>query len=401
MAELILTIVTALIFVTCVRMVRDFKSLRKHKCQSQVNKSISSEEFRCKAEVVEVESEDGTLPAFDVKIRGRVNVPTDMHDTDVQVLLADVTEGNTQAVLCSVRQWQMEDSPAFCFISHNGKIRQQACTLSDWIQIATIRSDYLKFPRQGRRKLEFVTSVISREGGGELACANCIIEYQNSQVGYIDTKESNEQSETLSLQLAVALSLRCGGLDESTETVISRWADKHVERVTNSAEKEIMKARLKTAMQKAINISDIEDENAIDGLCQKLSAYCAIMDRYGAMKLCLEVVGARGAASKEITFLLSHIADLLDIDKEKFHSMAQKLLPLSKNNEASNVEFILGITPDMSVETIRQQLNQEYQKWNARVTHPDAVIQTQADQMLKLIAEARSKYVEQTCSGGS
>jgi hypothetical protein len=400
MAELILAIVIVLICVTCARMVCDFKSLRRHVGESPVNKSISSEDFRCKAEVVEVESDEGPVAAFNVKIRGRVDVPTDMHDTDVQVLLADVTEDNTRAVLCSVRQWQMEDSPAFCFISHNGKIRQQACTLSDWVQIAMVRSDYLKFPRQGRRKLEFVISVISHEGGGELACADCIIEYENSQVGYIDAMESNEQSETLSLQLAVALALRCGGPNETTEAVISRWADRRVERVTNSAEKETMKGRLKTAMQKAINNSGIEDKSAIDRLCRELSAHCAIMERYGAMKLCLEVVGIRGAASNEITALLSHIADLLDVDKEKFRSMVQKLLPLS-TQEASNVEFILGITPDMSAETTRQQLNQEYQKWNARVTHPDPAIQAQADQMLQLIAEARSKYVEQTSSSGA
>jgi len=38
-------------------------------------------------------------------------------------------------------------------------------------------------------------------------------------------------------------------------------------------------------------------------------------------------------------------------------------------------------------------LNKEYAKWNARVTNTDPQVRTQADQMLGLIAEARSQYV--------
>ena len=399
MAELVLSIVTVLICVTCARMVRDFKKFRNQGDDSTVITSAKSEEFLCKTEVIQADGEEGPVPAFCIKIRGRVEVPTDMHDTDVQILLADVTEENAQAVLCSVRQWQMEDSPAFCFMNHNGKIRQEACTLSDWVQIAMVRTDFLKFPRCGLRKLEFVTSVISRENGSELACADCIIEYNNSQVGYIDTKESNEQSETLSFQLARTVALRCGGFDETTESVIVRWIDRRVERVSNNTERETMKERLMTALQDAVNTRDLEDAADIGWLCQELSAHCAIMERYGAMKLCLEVAGIHGAANEEVTSVLSQIAEWLDIDKEKFRSMAQKLLELN-TQDASNVEFLLGITSDMSADATRQQLNDEYQKWNARVTHPDPEIQAQADKMLQLIAEARNKYVE-TFSGSA
>jgi hypothetical protein len=46
----------------------------------------------------------------------------------------------------------------------------------------------------------------------------------------------------------------------------------------------------------------------------------------------------------------------------------------------------------MSREKVRQHLNKEYSKWNSRVTNSDPDIQNQADQMLSLIAEARSHY---------
>jgi hypothetical protein len=41
-------------------------------------------------------------------------------------------------------------------------------------------------------------------------------------------------------------------------------------------------------------------------------------------------------------------------------------------------------------------LNKEYSKWNSRVTNADPDIQTQADQMLTLIAEAKSQYTTNT-----
>jgi preprotein translocase subunit Sec63 len=61
-------------------------------------------------------------------------------------------------------------------------------------------------------------------------------------------------------------------------------------------------------------------------------------------------------------------------------------------HEVRDMETILGISSDMSKEKVRKHLNKEYSKWNSRVTNADPDIQSQADQMLKLIAEARSQY---------
>jgi hypothetical protein len=58
-----------------------------------------------------------------------------------------------------------------------------------------------------------------------------------------------------------------------------------------------------------------------------------------------------------------------------------------------DIETILGVTSEMSKEKARRCLNKEYSKWSARVTNTDPEIQSQADQMLKLIAEARSNYI--------
>ncbi len=46
----------------------------------------------------------------------------------------------------------------------------------------------------------------------------------------------------------------------------------------------------------------------------------------------------------------------------------------------------------------KNRLRDEYQKWNARVNHPDGDVQAQADQMLALIAEATDSLLQETAS---
>jgi len=56
-------------------------------------------------------------------------------------------------------------------------------------------------------------------------------------------------------------------------------------------------------------------------------------------------------------------------------------------------EMILGVTEAMDKEETRHQLNREYAKWSSRVISSDPAIRKQADQMLNLIADARTQFV--------
>jgi hypothetical protein len=104
------------------------------------------------------------------------------------------------------------------------------------------------------------------------------------------------------------------------------------------------------------------------------------------------VAQANGSVTKEELTVLKELANWLDIDTNKFREMVEKVLPVDMH-EVLDVETILGVTSDMNKEKARRHLNKEYSKWSARVTSSDPEIQSQADQMLKLIAEARSQYV--------
>jgi hypothetical protein len=54
--------------------------------------------------------------------------------------------------------------------------------------------------------------------------------------------------------------------------------------------------------------------------------------------------------------------------------------------------MILGVTPGMSQEEARIQLNREYAKWSRGSSAP-TLDPRQADKMLKLLGQARTQYV--------
>jgi len=111
-----------------------------------------------------------------------------------------------------------------------------------------------------------------------------------------------------------------------------------------------------------------------------------------ALYVCLRVAQANGSVAAEEMAVLKDLASWLEVDAEKFRTMAEKVLPVDMH-EIMDINDLLGITSDMSKEKTRKHLNREYSKWNSRVTSANPEIQTQADQMLKLIAEARGQYV--------
>lgn len=308
--------------------------------------------FACKVQLQSESSDGNTGGAFAVMIRGAVRVPTVMHETDVQILIADVTAGadSPQPVLCAAKEWQLDDSPAFCYRACNGKIPDTDFVISDWLGVATIPIDLLQFPAKGDRKLQFVTTLTSHGTSNELASASVSLDYRNDNLGYADAEENAERTQTLTLQLAAAV---CTGRNGQ--------------------------------------------EADIDAICSEMVSIATIVDIYDAMKLCLQSVADAGTTRRDQTRLISRIAAALGVDERKFRALSQKILPLSMHEE-KDLEFILGITADMTTEEGRNRLRDEYQKWNARVNHPDGNVQAQADQMLTLIAEATDRLLQETAS---
>ena len=106
----------------------------------------------------------------------------------------------------------------------------------------------------------------------------------------------------------------------------------------------------------------------------------------------MNVAKANGSVVAEELAALKNLASWLEVDADRFRAMMEKTLPVSMH-QIKDEEVILGVTSDMSEKETLQRLNKEYCKWNSRVTSSDPQVQAQADQMLKLIAEARAEYI--------
>jgi tellurite resistance protein len=323
-----------------------------------------------------------------VEICGTINAPGNMHHLSVRISITDITSKELPVQSC-VAKWQMEESPVFCYSSDLGKISSAKTTLSGWITAAQIKLDWLRFPRRGRRNLRFTTSILSCEGGDELARAACTFTYDNSAFGYIDLQENIQRVKTLTVALGFAVSACDNKLYNCEVELIKNWA-----RINIGASQASRKAARK--LEKALNkiLAFCLNGNKIDAykICKELVELVPVAERYDILDLCLHVAQAKGVATEEELFFLRKLASWLEVDADKFSSMIEKILPVNINEIKDAVVF-LGITPDMSKEQTRRYLNKAYRKWNARVTNFDPKIQAQADCMLKFIAEARRAHV--------
>jgi tellurite resistance protein len=361
---------------------------------SQINEPSElpdPEAFNCRVKLTRQKEADCAFDAFTVQIGGIIRTPSDMHYTTLHILLTDVTDEayDAKPVHSRLKQWQSQDSSTFCYSADLGKIPKQVTTLSDWTSVAQLHIDWLMFPHKGKRNLQCTTSILSQRNGHVLACAKCSFNYDNQDFGYIDLQKNVQRTKNLAVALAFAVSAADRKLYDCEVEIIKSWARNNLD-FAQASDKDRRK------FEKALNktVAFFSNGNQLDAykICKEIVEIVPLAERYDILDLCLHVVQANGVAAAEEMDLIKNFAEWLEVDMNRFRDMVEKILPVGMH-EARDQEVILGVSADMSKEKTRQQLNKEYNKWNSRVTNPDPEIQNQADQMLKLIAEARSEYV--------
>lgn len=345
--------------------------------------------------MTEVEDGDSAWQAFGLEICGTIHAPGEMRRATMVISVSDVTGGvGAEPVLAANSRTaspSRADAPEFRHIAELGRLPSQVTRLENWTAVARLRTDGQLLPRQGKRTLEFRTSIVSAEGGNELAGSRCKLVYENPAPGYLDLEENAERARVLTVALAFAVSAADNRLYDSEVELIKRWAR---ENVLDGAESDSVQscARLEQALSNTIAFFTEGNKLDTSRLCTELVEIAAIGQRYEVLDLCLRVAAANGSVTAEEMAMVKDLASQLEIDSAKFRTMIEKILPVGMH-KVMGVDDILGISGDMSSEKTRLHLNREYSKWNSRVTNTDPEIQAKADQMLKLIAEARGRYV--------
>ena len=349
--------------------------------------------LNCRVRLTKLKDQDRVVDAFNVDICGSIHTSMAARQAALKVSVLDVTDEFPMAVQTQIRQGAAAGGPVMSPFYHKadlGKLPHQVTILSDWTSVTQLRLDKLLFPRRGGRTLQFDASVLSAETGQELALARCRFVYENPSFGYMDLQENAERTKVLAVALAFAVSAADGDLHDCEIDLIKNWArDNILDSPEEASDQDI--PRLDKALNKTIAFFRAGNRLDSCGICTELAAIAPIAQRYDILELCLYVARATGSVAAAELAILKDLATWLEVDLERFRVMMQKVLPIGMH-QVKDMETVLGISSDMDKEKVRRHLNKEYSKWNSRVTNADPGIQSQADQMLRLIAEARSRY---------
>lgn len=332
---------------------------------------------------------DETQPArqdqfFRVQIAGRIPTEQEQTDTVVQIEILDVTGGasDVQPVLSADENYREAEKAEFYLIRHNGVVPDKNAVLAHRVTVAQFPCHILRFACRGRRKLQFRATVMEAASGKKLATARKIFEYVYCSDGYREVHGRRLEV----MRACVELSAIVLGPAGCSEDIKGRW----VEWIQEKAE---MFIPVDEAVETVEAVGNRTETLTMQHSSDIILAYGKNTDRFCAIELALQAAAFGGVVSRDNLEKLSQAAQLLDIQRDRFLSMAQKLL-LSLSCQIEDPSQLLGITPGMNEDDFRKRLNEEYRKWNARVTHPDAQIRTRADRILTLIAEIRSQRLQ-------
>lgn len=345
---------------------------------------LSRFKFTCRVTVVS----NNEAPAAEsegllVEMMGRIPTPCDNYDTDVRLEIEDVSSGPFRAepVLSADPNFRRDHDAAFFFQARNGQVPGQDAVISHWVNVVTIPCHLLRFAYRGRRKLQFKLSVLSSETGEVLTTDTQVVEYISCSDGYRQIQDRKLEILKASVQLAMAATSEPSQstVNESLRPLWKRWLDQIARQFPAALELETVLDDLQSQL----------GELTIDQVAEPLLAYGESADRFSAFELMLDTLADEANITVDKSAKLSEIAAVLEIGAEPFLAACQKTL-LQENCYIEDPSFLLGVDAAMDQQAFRARLNEEYRKWNCRVTHPDKEIRRQADQVLSLIADLRS-----------
>jgi len=326
-----------------------------------------------------------------VDICGTIHAPADGYEVELRVTLKDVTdsEADSAPVLNRPRHGPLNPSSHFVFQADMGRLCRQTTVLEDWTTVGQILPDWFVLARSGRRTLQYAISVVSRQTGEPLACSDCTGEYENTETGYLDIEDNIQRAKTLAVGLAFSVGAANGCLLDPEVNVICAWVKTNFGSADVSAGARL---ELDRALQKTAGFFRHGGTLNVPQICAEIVEIAPLIGRIEIVDLCLRVAAAKGQVTTAELKLLKDLSDWLQVDRARLRAMVEKTLPVEmhKNHAA---EMILGVTSTMSKDEARVQLNREYAKWSSRVISTDPSIRRQADQMLRLLGEARVHYV--------
>lgn len=344
--------------------------------------SLCGSGFRCRVEQLGTDQPLGRDQIFQVQMTGRIPTPYDNCMTDVKVEISDITDGSSDLVLSADPKFQSGRDAVFNWITCNGEVPKRNAVLARWITAAQIPCHILRFACRGRRRLHFRISVLSSQSGQVLTGAQASLDYVNCSDGYRERQERKLDVLKSTLLLAAMAGLERKQIAPEIKNLMGTWLDDKA-------------AGFPPASKLKSTIDSIQNEACeanTDKAADRLLAWGDQADKEEAITLSIRTAAALRFISADRFRWLMDVAGMLSVRHDRFLVFAQKAF-LSSNTALENPGPVLGIDDSMPSDQVLKKLNEEYRKWNARVTHPDIEIRNQADRILSLIADLRTHYI--------
>ncbi len=340
----------------------------------------------------------GVLPIEDRTIATNLGVITSVLDsTDTSVF---------SPVFSHLDAFQELKNPAFQHRVNFGRVIPNQ-GLSDWTAITRVIPEVLQPPYSGNRKLTVRVRFVDLDNppvivlGKEVSSSGIIwskdfeFSHQFKEKGYQEAAKDREEAQALSVQIAVAVAMADGSLDDSEGEIIQDWVRKAIAPFPEDTQAEL-KNIYNAAMSSVYKeIKTVPNWFFLKNLTERLNEIGETKIKYDAMELCYKVMGADGVADPEEMKVLHQIAEDLELDVKQIESMRdQTMLDIGVSvSEGGSIENTLGIDPSWSKEKIKAHLRSEFHKWNGRLNSlPEGQERESAQNMLDLLAEATRRY---------
>ncbi len=347
--------------------------------------------FNCRARIGRQADGDSWRSVIVIDICGTIQAPADGHEVELRVVIRDATDKESESapVLNRPKQGPLNPSSHFIYQADMGRLCHQTTVLEDWTTVGQISPEWFVLPRAGRREIRYGVSVVSRQTSEQLTSSDCLGSYENTETGYLDIEDNIQRAKTLAVGLAFSVGSANGQLLDPEVNVVCAWVKTNFGSADASSGARL---ELDRALQKTTTFFRKGGTLDLQQICGEIVEIAPLIGRLEILDLCLRVAAAKGQVSTAELQLIKNLSDWLQIDRARLRVMVEKLLPVEMH-QGHDAEMILGVTSAMSRDEARVQLNREYAKWSSRVISTDPSIRRQADQMLKLLGEARTQYV--------
>ncbi len=184
--------------------------------------------FEIRAELIGKIENMRDIDVFVLSMRGRIISRCNHCDTDVQIQMFDVTDGVKRPlrIFCADPHMQKDASAEFFSQAHNNVIPARNVILTRWRSIIELKSETLRFPCRGQRRLLFITRICETASGRKLVEAKTRVDYFVAiEEGYLDFRQRQER--ILTAGWIVAKQTAAQSIKPPQQQLLEQWLNRN------------------------------------------------------------------------------------------------------------------------------------------------------------------------------